>query len=122
MNGYSTPNANTPFVTINSSKYYIQSPVFTPVTANRNWSNIWNGWSNQISNNFGQSFGFQLSVPIFNGHQAKIAYQQAKLNFRSASLQEENTQLKLKQDIYTAYTNAVVAFNKLNATQKVVKI
>jgi outer membrane protein len=24
----------------------------------------------------------------------------------------------LKQDIYTAYTNAVVAFNKLSATQK----
>jgi outer membrane protein len=37
---------------------------------------------------------------------------------QNVTLQEENTQRKLKQDIYAAYTNAVVAFNKLNATQK----
>jgi outer membrane protein len=88
------------------------------VTTKRNWGNIWNGWGDQVNNNFGQSFGLQLSVPIFNGNQAKYAYQQAKLNYRSASLQQENTNLKLKQDIYTAYTNAVVAFNKLTANQK----
>jgi outer membrane protein len=116
--GYSTPTAASPFVTVNNTKYFIQSPVYTPVTTSRDWSNIWNGWGNQVNNNFGQSFGFQLSIPIFNGNQSKIAYQQSKLNYRNASLQSENTQLKLKQDIYTAYTNAVVAFNKLNATQK----
>lgn len=119
-NGFSTPNAATPFVTINSAKYYIQSPVYTPISEKRNWSNIWNGWSDQINNNFGQSFGLQMSIPIFNGHQAKIAYQQARLNYRSANLQSENVHLKLKQDIYSAYTNAVVALNKLNATQKAV--
>lgn len=118
FSGYSTPGANTPFVTVNSAKYYIQSPVFTPVTAQRNWGNVWNGWGNQVNNNFGQSFGFQMNIPIFNANQSKISYAQAKLNFRSATLQEENTNLKLKQDIYTAYTNAVVAFNKLAATQK----
>jgi outer membrane protein len=59
-----------------------------------------------------------MSIPIFNGNQAKIAYKQSKLNLQSVTLQEENTQRKLKQDIYAAYTNAVVAFNKLNATQK----
>jgi len=116
--GYSTPNATTPFVTINNDKYYIQSPIYTPTTASRNWSNIWNGWGNQINNNFGQSFGLQMSIPIFNANQSKIGYQQAKLNYRSANLQAESTQLKLKQDIYTAYTNAVVAFNKLIANQK----
>lgn len=118
FSGYSTSGANTPFVMVNSAKYYIQSPVFTPVTAQRNWGNVWNGWGNQVNNNFGQSFGFQMNIPIFNANQSKISYAQAKLNFRSATLQEENTNLKLKQDIYTAYTNAVVAFNKLAATQK----
>ncbi|MEK0423791.1 MAG: hypothetical protein RLZ95_1701 [Bacteroidota bacterium] len=118
FSGYSTPTAASPFVTVNSTKYFIQSPIFSPVTSQRNWGNIWNGWSNQVNNNFGQSFGFQMNIPIFNAHQSKIAYAQAKLNYRSASLQEENTNLKLKQDIYTAYTNAVVAFNKLSATQK----
>ncbi len=118
FSGYSTPNANTPFVTVNNAKYYIQSPIYTPTTATRDWGNIWNGWGNQVNNNFGQSFGLQMSIPIFNGNQSKIAYQQAKLNYRSATLQAENTQLKLKQDIYTAYTNAVMSFNKLIATQK----
>lgn len=118
FNGYSTPTAMSPYVNINNSKYYVQSPVFTTTTSTRNWSNIWNGWGNQVNNNFGQSLGFQLNIPIFNAGQSKIAYQQAKLNFRTASLQEENTQRKLKQDIFSAYTTAVVAMNKLNATQK----
>jgi outer membrane protein len=116
--GYSTPNAASPFVTVSNAKYFIQSPVFTPTTSQRNWGNIWNGWSDQVNNNFGQSFGLQMSIPIFNANQSKIAYQQAKLNYRNASLQQENTNLKLKQDIYTAYNNAVVAFNKLVANQK----
>lgn len=118
LTGYSTPNAASPFVMMNSTKYYVQSPVYTAQSGTRNFSSVWNGWGNQLSNNFGQSFGFQLSVPIFNASQSRIAYQQAKLNARSASLQEENTQRKLKQDIYTAYTNAIVAANKLNATKK----
>ena len=118
LTGISTPNASTPFVTVSNAKYYIQSPVYTPLTTKRNWGNIWNGWSNQVNNNFGQSFGLQMSIPIFNGNQSKINYQQAKLNYRNANLQKENTNLKLKQDIYTAYNNAVVAFNKLVANQK----
>ncbi len=120
LTGVSTPNASTPFVTVNSAKYFIQSPVFTPVTTQRNWGNIWNGWGDQVNNNFGQSFGLQMSIPIFNGNQSKIAYQQSKLNYRNASLQQENTNLKLKQDVYTAYNNAVIAFNKLVANQKAV--
>ncbi len=118
LTGYTTPNANTPFVTISNAKYFIQSPIYTPTTTKRNWGNIWNGWGNQVNNNFGQSFGLQLSIPIFNGNQAKINYQQAKLNYRNANLQKENTNLKLKQDIFTAYNNAVIAFNKLVANQK----
>ena len=118
LTGLSTPNATTPFVTVNSAKYYIQSPVFSPVTTQRNWGNIWNGWSDQVNNNFGQSFGLQMSIPIFNGNQSKITYKQSVLNYRNASLQQENTNLKLKQDIYTAYNNAVIAFNKLVASQK----
>jgi outer membrane protein len=118
LTGLSTPNANTPFVTVSNTKYYIQSPIYTPTTSQRNWGNIWNGWGDQVNNNFGQSFGLQMSIPIFNGNQSKIAYQQAKLNLRNVSLQQENTNLKLKQDIYTAYNNAVIAFNKLAANQK----
>ena len=118
--GLSSPGANTPFVTVGANKYFVQSPIYTATNATRDWGTIWNGWGNQLNNNFGQSLGFQLNIPIFNAGQSRIAYQQAKLNLRSVTLQEENTQRKLKQDIFSAYTNAVVAFNKLNATQKAV--
>ena len=118
--GFSNISPTSPFVTVGSAKYYVQSPLYNTVTANRDFSNIWKGWGKQLDNNFGQNFGFQLSIPIFNANQSKSAYQQSKLNYQSASLQQENTQRKLKQDIYAAYTNAVVAFNKLNANQKAV--
>jgi outer membrane protein len=118
--GFSNISPTSPFVTVGTAKYYVQSPLYNTVTSNRDFSNIWKGWGKQLDNNFGQNFGFQLAIPIFNANQSKTAYQQSKLNYQSASLQQENTQRKLKQDIYAAYTNAVVAFNKLNATQKAV--
>jgi outer membrane protein len=118
--GFSNITATSPFVTVGSAKYYVQSPLYNTKTSTRDFSNIWNGWGKQLDNNFGQNFGFQLSIPIFNANQSRNAYQQSKLNYQTVSLQQENTQRKLKQDIYAAYTNAVVAFNKLNATQKAV--
>lgn len=120
MAGYNNITPTSPFVTVGTAKYYVQSPLYTTTTSNRDFSNIWNGWGKQMDNNFGQNFGFQLSIPIFNANQSKTAYQQSKLNYQTVSLQQENAQRKLKQDIYAAYTNAVVAFNKLNATQKAV--
>lgn len=120
ITGYTIPSAASSFININNEKYFVQSPIFTTTTSTRNFGNIWKGWGNQIDNNFGQNFAFQLSIPIFNANQSKIAYQQAKLNYRAANLQQENAQRKLKQDIYTSYTNAVVALNKLNATKQAV--
>jgi outer membrane protein len=118
--GYSSISPNSPFVTVGSAKYFVQSPLYNTITTNRDFSSVWNGWGRQLDNNFGQNFGLQLSIPIFNANQSKTAYQQSKLNYQSANLQQENAQRKLKQDIYAAYTNAVVASNKLNATQKAV--
>ena len=87
-------------------------------TQSKNWGTVWNGWNTQVSNNFGQNVGLQMNIPIFNGNQSKLNYQQSKLNLNNVKLQADNTQLKLKQDIYSAYTNAIVSFNKLNAAQK----
>ena len=84
----------------------------------KDWGRVWNGWNTQVGNNFGQNVGLQMSIPLFNGNQSKLNYQQSKLNLSSVVLQADNTQRKLKQDIYSAFTNAVVAYNKLNAAQK----
>jgi outer membrane protein len=120
LTGLSAITPASPFVTMNNTKYFVQSPTYATTTGTRNFGNVWNGWGTQVNNNFGQSFGFQLSIPIFNGGQARISYQQAKLNYKSAELNQENTNRKLKQDIYSAYTNAIVALNKLNANKKAV--
>jgi outer membrane protein len=120
LTGLSAITPASPFVTMNNTKYFVQSPTYAATTGTRNFGNVWNGWGTQVNNNFGQSLGFQLSIPIFNGGQARISYQQAKLNYKSAELNQENTNRKLKQDIYSAYTNAIVALNKLNANKKAV--
>ena len=74
-----------------------------------------------MKHNFGQGIGFNISVPLFNNGQAKIGYEQSKLNLKSYTLQQEQANSKLKQDIYTAYTNAINAFQKLSSGQKTIE-
>ncbi len=74
----------------------------------------------QISDNFRQSFGLSMSVPILNGGNLRTGYERSKLNITSLQLQKELDNQKLKQDIYSAYTAAVVALEKFTASQKAV--
>ena len=74
-----------------------------------------------MDNNFGQNIGVSLSIPIYSNHQARITLQQSKLNLQSALLQKQSSDMKLKQDIYGAYTNAVTALQKYNAGKKSVE-
>jgi outer membrane protein len=88
-------------------------PVATGVTKNT--------YFRQLNNNFGQAIGLGLSIPIFNGNNARINWQKAKLNVVNAELQKEQGELTLKQDIYQAHANAVSALEKFNATKKQVE-
>lgn len=72
----------------------------------------------QLNNNFGQSIGLGLSIPIFNGGQARANWRRAQLNVESVQLQKEADAQTLKQDIYQAHTNAVAALQKFNASKK----
>ena len=77
----------------------------------------WNGYGNQLDNNFRQNFGVAISVPIFNnGGSARNAYERSKLNVESAQLTITQADLQLKQDIYQAYTNATAALQRYNAS------
>lgn len=73
---------------------------------------------NQISDNFGQSIGLGLNIPIFNGGIARTNWKKAKLNVSSVELQKELDAQTLKQDIYQAHANAVAALQKFNASRK----
>lgn len=75
----------------------------------------------QIRNNFGQSVGLSLNIPLFNGLALRTNWERAKLNVTSFELTKQQGDLQLKQDIYTAYTNAVAAVEKFNANKKTVQ-
>ena len=72
----------------------------------------------QMNQNFRQSFGLGLSVPIFNGAQLRTNWERSKLNIHTIELQQDADNQKIKQDIYQAYNAATVALEKFNSSQK----
>ena len=75
-------------------------------------------FTTQLSDNFRQSVGISLNVPIFNGYGLRTQYERSKLNISTLQLQQEQDNQKLKQDIYQAYTAAMIALEKFNASKK----
>jgi outer membrane protein len=72
----------------------------------------------QFKNNFAQNIGIGLSVPIFNGKNARTAWERSKLNVQELQLEKEKGDMQLKQDIYKAYNDAMAALQKFNADKK----
>jgi outer membrane protein len=102
------------YTTISGTNY----PVFI---YNPDYKTKKTSYFNQLNNNFGQSLGLTLSVPIFNYGTARNTFEQNKLNQKNAEITETQIEQKLKLDIYTAYTNAVNALQKFNASKKQVE-
>ena len=75
----------------------------------------------QMTQNFRQSVGINISVPIFNGSSLRTSWQRSKLNVKQMELQKEQNSFTLKQDIYKAYNDAVAAIQKFNANKKTVE-
>lgn len=115
FNGY-TPSGD--IVTIGGTNYDINSPNVSFTQSKRKFGQLWDGYGKQLDNNFGQTFGFNLTVPIYNNGQYRIAYEQSKLSYKTQLLNKESADLTLKQNIYTAYTNALAALEKFNAGKK----
>ncbi len=109
--------SSTPFfVNVNGQDYAIQQPIFTQ-GAIAGFARP-DPFFSQLDNNFRQGVGVSLSVPIFNAGQLRTNYKRSKLNEESLSIQKDQDNLQLKQDIYSAYTAAVIALEKLNASRK----
>lgn len=109
--------APTPFVVnVGGQNYTIQQPTFTQGSVK--------GFAKpdpyfvQLNNNFRQSAGISVNVPIFNGGALRTNYKRSQLNEESLQVQKTQDDLKLKQDIYSAYTAAVIALEKVNASKK----
>lgn len=103
------------FVDINGSNYIVQTQQLLPTGTTKNT------YFRQLNNNFSQSIGLGLSVPIFNGSVARTNWRKAQLNVTNVELQKELDSKTLKQDIYQAHANAIAALQKFNASSKSVE-
>ncbi|MEO6547050.1 MAG: TolC family protein [Ferruginibacter sp.] len=113
IRGFTFSNDSIGKVLVNGASYGVfpNQPFANPVYGKTAFFNQW-------SQNFRQSVGLNLSVPIFNGWQLRGNYQRSKLDIKNAELQQEADKMQIKQDIYQAYNSAIVALEKYNAGEK----
>jgi outer membrane protein len=103
------------FVSVGGNNFFVNTPISRPERFET--ANVFR----QFNFNFRQSIGVSLSVPIFNGYQARSVYQRSKLNESTLELQMVADTLQLKQDIYQAYQSAVNSLNTFNSRQRAVE-
>lgn len=72
----------------------------------------------QIDQNFGQSVGLNISIPIYQNGRIRLNVERARLSVLNAQLQQNQTRQQLKNDIQTAIANARAARKQLEAAQK----
>ncbi|HEY0680527.1 MAG TPA: TolC family protein [Chitinophagaceae bacterium] len=75
----------------------------------------------QISDNFRQNGGISVSIPLFNGGIARTGWKRSQLNMENLQLQKQLDNQTLKQNIYTAYTTALTALERFNASVKTIE-
>ncbi|MFH0894242.1 MAG: TolC family protein [Bacteroidota bacterium] len=95
------------------------SATFEPVVApsfQYDYKNI--PFKDQFNDNVNKSFGFYLSIPIFNGWQTKTAVSRSKISMMMAELNLATVRNQLNKDIQQAYADVKAAYNKYNATLK----
>ena len=65
----------------------------------------------QFSNNKGQSFGVQLSIPIFNGFAVRNNVDRSKVSLERSKIAVEQQDLDLQRNVFTSFADAKGALN-----------
>lgn len=65
----------------------------------------------QFNSNKGQSFGAQLSIPIFNGFSVRNNVERSKVSLERSKIAVEQQDLDLQRNVFTAFTDAKGALN-----------
>lgn len=71
----------------------------------------------QVNNNLYQNVGLSISIPIFNGLQAKSNVKRAKINYEDFKLQESLTRNNLNKVIAQAIADLRAAGSRYSSTQ-----
>ncbi len=80
-----------------------------------------NPYFNQLRENFGQNFGLNLRIPIFNNFSNRINVQRAQVNILSTEVQNQQGRQLLKTNIQQAIANARAAKRSYDAAIKAVE-
>ncbi|MEX0811834.1 MAG: TolC family protein [Chitinophagales bacterium] len=72
----------------------------------------------QYDNNFNQTVGISMSVPILNGLQTRYNVKNAQLQLEQQKLENASTRNQLKNDVYVAHNDARLAFQTYKARQR----
>jgi outer membrane protein len=75
-------------------------------------------FGNQLNRYFGQALGLNLSVPLFNAHQARTQWERAKINVRQTQLQDDQEKQTLRSNVFISYQDAFSALQKYNSSKK----
>ncbi|MEH6656823.1 TolC family protein [Leeuwenhoekiella marinoflava] len=94
------------FVTVSGTEYsvFTEENLFDASTIS---------YTDQFNNNLNSTAGVSVSIPLFNGFQAKNAVQLQKIEKDQAKLNLEQTKISLKQNIQQAYNDTEAAYIRL---------
>lgn len=92
--------------------------VFSPSFSNPTYEA--SPFNTQVDNNLNKSFGFYLTVPLFNNLQTHTAISRAKISRENAELTLQLEKNNLRQKIQQAHNDAVAALKKFQASNKAV--
>jgi outer membrane protein len=109
-------------IELSGTKYPVFSPNGYITYEKKSFGDRWSGWGTQMNNNFRQSLGFSIAVPINSGGNARFSYQRSKLDLKNAELNKFIINQTLQNDIYKAYYNASAAIEKYNATRRTFEV
>jgi len=71
----------------------------------------------QVKDNQGISYGLNLRIPIFNGFAVRNNIKSAKLAAERIKINRQNTEKKLKNDIYQMHQDVQAAFQSMQAAE-----
>ncbi len=94
----------------------IGDTVFSPVFSNPLTEK--NSFVDQYRDNVNKSFGFFLTVPIFNRFQTKLNVDKARIQKLNAELNVKSTKLQLEKIIQQSFVDVICGLKKYNATLK----
>lgn len=75
----------------------------------------------QIDENFNQSIGFNLSIPLFNGYSARSSVRKAKINLQNAEVNEQLSRNNLNKVVNQAVYDLKAAERRYNSAQTAFK-